>query len=411
MLVYFGRRYFVRTLGSAIKRVDCERCHTVYYYEIVRTGAGMGEAPYMLGQASAAQRAAAGAEASLRAALSTDTEPVACPTCSWVPKDVERNYRQTRFGWVPVVATALGFIAAVVAQSIAASRSSNDERITVILARIVIILGAAIAVGFIAQCVLRRALRLNRNDGERSRIPLWAPQAFSEKELVERRDAFEQQADEPLPASVHALRYDAPPAQPSQGSQHDWVVFRAGQLWLPTCCCECLNPNAQQYFPPFKLQLLAAPVDVYACAECRSRLRSAWWAIAVVAVVLSSGLAALTMLSNRFATEFDRMTVPIFLAALLSAATVLTVPALLGRPFGFRTVSAQRALYRLRFRNAQYTAMVRAASDAMERKRLATVLLRQFPEQSCAQLDETAGESTVALADQGIFVKQQRIDP
>ena len=71
MFVYVGKSYTATLRGSRIVPVTCERCQARFSYELIRVGIGRASAPYYIGQAAAADRAAKAAEKDLAKRLRT----------------------------------------------------------------------------------------------------------------------------------------------------------------------------------------------------------------------------------------------------------------------------------------------------------------------------------------------------
>ena len=62
MPVFVAKEITSIVAGQRIEAVKCEKCGTAFYYELTRVGVGKGSAPYLIGQTSASNRAAAAAK-------------------------------------------------------------------------------------------------------------------------------------------------------------------------------------------------------------------------------------------------------------------------------------------------------------------------------------------------------------
>jgi Zn finger protein HypA/HybF involved in hydrogenase expression len=69
-------------------RVECDKCGCKYAFQITRLGSGAAEAPFMIGQESAAARAEEGARKDLMDRLAVEAELVPCPECHWISDDL-----------------------------------------------------------------------------------------------------------------------------------------------------------------------------------------------------------------------------------------------------------------------------------------------------------------------------------
>ena len=116
MFIYFGTTYTSVSAGKVLKRVCCERCGTVYYYQMARTGRGRSHAAYRLTSDYSAAQSLDAAEEHLRQRLKSETELVPCPECHWVNNRLIRGFRTqcwTRlvtYTAVPLVIVGFGLL-------------------------------------------------------------------------------------------------------------------------------------------------------------------------------------------------------------------------------------------------------------------------------------------------------------
>jgi hypothetical protein len=121
MFFYVGVKYTASARGSTAVAVRCEKCFQKYYYHLICTGVGRGEAPYGLGAETAKKRARQAARRHLERLLETEIAPVPCPGCghyqdNMIPKLREPRLRGLRtFGvYTAVVGGVLSGVATIV---------------------------------------------------------------------------------------------------------------------------------------------------------------------------------------------------------------------------------------------------------------------------------------------------------
>ncbi len=79
--------------GSVAKVVRCEQCTVEYVYQVRRRSQG-GSVGFLVADHEAAARSAAG---NLKTLLSCACEPVPCPKCGWLQRDMVRQARQLKY--------------------------------------------------------------------------------------------------------------------------------------------------------------------------------------------------------------------------------------------------------------------------------------------------------------------------
>lgn len=82
--------------GTVTKRVDCAGCGRSYEYDMSRTTMGKSSTDVET-QAEADAQALEDANAKLKTALENDCDPVCCPSCGTLTKEM-KAYRWKRFG-------------------------------------------------------------------------------------------------------------------------------------------------------------------------------------------------------------------------------------------------------------------------------------------------------------------------
>ncbi|MFT3784589.1 MAG: hypothetical protein QM770_00295 [Tepidisphaeraceae bacterium] len=180
MILYVWRAFTTTLTNKRRVNVTCDKCHTAYCYELVRTATGVGRAPYLVGQTEAQARSTHLAARSLRKRLATEADPVPCPTCHWINESLVRGCRLSRYRWVlpfAGVMALMAFVASVFA--IVAMEGPKRHSITSSpLQLLAITLGSAAAVfgiGWSVQWLLRRTIRPNRRYPQPPVIPAGTP--------------------------------------------------------------------------------------------------------------------------------------------------------------------------------------------------------------------------------------------
>src|ERR1051326_6538919 len=119
MFVYVGKHFTATVTGTQRRRVQCEKCGSDYWYDLVRGATAIASAPYYIGQRRAAKRAQKGAAKKLAKRLARDIDPVFCPKCGWFQSAMVRELRRRQkpaLKWIaivaPIVFTAIAFITA-----------------------------------------------------------------------------------------------------------------------------------------------------------------------------------------------------------------------------------------------------------------------------------------------------------
>lgn len=346
MSVYFAKTFTATLTGSRVIDCACERCSTPYHYALVRQGTGTGSAPYYLFQEAAQRRAERAAADALEKRLAREREPVACPGCGWVNESNVADYRHrhhrgfTMWAWTLAITCVL----VIVLSGLTRKRPLRDDEWLPTLA-LAGALAAAIAGGLLfTQWRLRRRFDPNR-DFPTPRLPVGTPVAWRDGEA-------------PTAAIAGA-------AAASAGDDRV-VVFRMGTLVLPDACCECLAPATATYKAPFRVGGAHDEIAMPVCDACGPALRRRWWriALAATAVVLWLALAAYYLLPND--PQGGRAGAIVF-AALIAVfgvpVAVAFLPTWRVRPYAFRMVDPSRGLASMTFKNADYAALSREATN------------------------------------------------
>jgi hypothetical protein len=320
---------FVAT-GARVKYVTCEKCQTEYAYELIRTGMGEGNAPFFLGQASAAARAKKRAHEQLEKRLASEAELVPCPTCGWVNEDLIKAYRASRYRWLVWAllpsALFLGLLAFSLLAALARMVGVPEWEARVVTAGL---LAAYTALSLILILPLRGRLlgRIdpNRTYPQRPVVPPGTPPAFlCRKDLHTGEEDFER-----VPNRYAGL-----------GPFAGWAVLRPGQTVLPDFCCVCMAPATTNFCLPFFWND-SSVIEVPLCASCAARIRRrlCLTSLAVVAVV-----AALSCLVALVFPEIGDKWIIVILAAVVAVAGVLLLPKHLCCPYKCRILDVDSGI-------------------------------------------------------------------
>lgn len=93
--------------GRVHKLVPCENCSTEYVYILEREGRGVGASVYSLTDDTAQEKAATGAEESLREYLANDFDAVPCPVCGHYQRFMFPKLYETKSLWAPAARVAV----------------------------------------------------------------------------------------------------------------------------------------------------------------------------------------------------------------------------------------------------------------------------------------------------------------
>jgi hypothetical protein len=142
-------------------------------------------------------------------------------------------------------------------------------------------------------------------------------------------------------------------------------MFRLGHLMLPPSCCECLQAATTQYRTLFRANEHDHDFPSPLCAPCNRRLRMLWL-VGLVLTFIIAGAAAATAYFGLKTDEFGRAFAAIVIGGFLALLGAAALPNAIAKPYKVRVVDRARGVYRVRFRNHQYTELVRIASGMHE---------------------------------------------
>jgi hypothetical protein len=111
MIPIVWKEYRCTMSGFAIKFVLCEKCGTVYVYQMTRQVEDAAASVYFLDNKGAEERARLGAEASLQNTLEADCDGVPCLNCGTYQKQMVQKIKEERYKWLPWAAVLLPILA------------------------------------------------------------------------------------------------------------------------------------------------------------------------------------------------------------------------------------------------------------------------------------------------------------
>lgn len=344
MSIYVAKTFTATATGQRLKDVTCEKCGTKFHYMLSRTGAGSASAPYYLFQNAARKRADAAAQKSLTKMLERDEEMVPCPSCLWVNESAIQRYRLTKYGnwtigvWIIIGVTLfIDFIMYINYEDMfrREPRIFSGPILTITLIGFFI---AATLVGM--RRWMRNGYNPNKNQiNGRPNVPPGTPPA-----LIANGTGTETT---PVLTAI-------PSVAPDSQLNSEWVTYRADQRYLPPLCCECLGPPDTVYGLPITLGKVE-PIPM--CKACRRRIGRRWWLYLAIMFPLSLIIAGGLSLSARGIDEFGRVMSTILVGGVFLLIGVGIIEALL-QPYAFKLVDRERDVWKAKFRNRAYTALI-----------------------------------------------------
>ncbi|MCL2646647.1 MAG: hypothetical protein FWD61_06525 [Phycisphaerales bacterium] len=355
-IVYYWRTFTATVPGSVMRPVVCEKCSTEFHYELVRAGTGAGAALYGLGQKSAKARAEKAARKNLAKRLSRDVEMVPCPKCRWVNAAAIKAFRKQCYTvWTKIAVFTL-FVAAVVGvivlltdiyglNGLGKPRGFANPVLWYVLL-------SGVAVALIA-LMIRHALRWridpNRLVNGQPVVPPGTPPALVQQQTNDGHT---------IVVPVASVEVDL-----ERGA--NWAVFRPGQLHFDAMCCVCLGASERWYVAP--LRMAKTPLNVPICKACQWQITKRFL-LRVAAGLLLAFLAAYVVSrliareTRPDAAQFWIMTgFFTFFVVLVIAVTLIQ----LAPPYRVRMVDRARSIWKIKFKNPVYTAiMIRKIGQA-----------------------------------------------
>jgi hypothetical protein len=340
MFIYVGKNFTATVHGQQLKNVTCEKCRADYYYVLSRVATGSGTAPYYIGQGAAQRRAEKSAQKSLQKRLMREAEAVPCPHCKWINHELMESYRRTQYTGFPVFAAVVFIVGAGAAAIAYAARGHNDPDIPPIAIAIGVVTILLTIALFALPWFLRRRINLNHSVDGVPKVPVGTPPA-----LIKGRDP-ETGADAliPVPSDLSNLQSDA-----------QWATFRHGELDLPPLCCECLEPPTTSYHLPMPANKEFIPVPL--CHPCLRKIQKQWWLRNFLGMLGAFAIAGLLSLLVPKIDDTGRIMITIMGGGFLTLISFFLIDGML-RPYRLTTADNTRNIYKIRFKNPAYTALL-----------------------------------------------------
>jgi hypothetical protein len=328
--------YTAARIGARTKHVQCEQCGTTYEYRCIRRAVGTGSATYGIGKERAQRKAAERAERLLERRLLKGIDPVPCPACGWVQREMVDELNRRRYRWMSWVGwTVVGLALAAAGCALLVNlQESSWNRVSPGTQRFVTdaLIVALAAAGL--PLAVRRALQVNPNSAhpDHADVLPGAPRGFPPGVLASQ------------PVVSH----------PPHFSRNGWVTVQLLGLTHPLICCDCGTPTATEQ--KFGLGSRKAEMTVRICNGCHRRYkrRRAWGALLAT---LGGAAAAAGLTFMLVKDDTDRLAATI--GAGVGGALVVALSAGLIiyrflRPVRARGYSAVFNTVRLKFRNPAY---------------------------------------------------------
>ncbi|HSI35042.1 MAG: hypothetical protein ACAI43_06980 [Phycisphaerae bacterium] len=357
MIVYVGKTFSSAVTGGQLQRVDCEKCATEYYYELVRVGTGAASAPYLIGQNSAANRASRAAEKALAKRLAREAEMVPCPQCNWVHSSLIDRYRRRQYsGFVKLVVLvsvlgllAVPFIRLALADDRGRNRDGSGAGMMPWVIAAPFILSAAWLLPI--RAALRRRINPNRTFPNAPALPPGTPPA-----MVRRPDP--RTGEDRLEAVPRPAVGEDESVRPGQVGR-EWVTYRAGQVTFPSACCVCMAPATTQYSAPFKVRE-GDELDVPLCVGCARGLKAKWWLTALATALLLAGVLALVAWGGVLKVDATGRTILFTAGCIIGIPLfVAVIPTLVTKPYKLKVVDKDRAIFRLTTTSPEFVRALR----------------------------------------------------
>ena len=364
MFPYFARKFSAEVAGRRLRGVWCEKCGTLYSFELARVGVAVASAHYGLGQGAARHRADEDAEDDLDRRLSRDTELVPCPRCNWVNDELVVRWRSRLYPrvWIPIALTLTltgGLLAwlPIVANLRDVEGLGQRGRTTLAFGCLALVALSPLAILWFREVLRRRKVDPNASYPHAPRLPPGTPPGTP--------PALIRQVD-PQTGLAAVAPFGRREAAHASGVARPWAVFRAEQIAFPATCCLCLAPSRREWSTPLGASeghRCPAPL----CLECHARLRRAWWMtvpwIVLVAAVGAAGV--MTALEHlHWGSAAVRSVAGVGLMVCGVGLGVAFVPSWRCRPSRVKVIDADRRVFGFRASNPAYTRLVIAQIEA-----------------------------------------------
>ncbi len=109
----YAMQYSATVRGQAPKLTQCEKCGHEYVYFLSRRASGEGTSILFADNKGARERAHERAAERLAAKLDNACDPVPCPACGWLQRDMIARMCHKRYGWMDIPLYVLYPLAAI----------------------------------------------------------------------------------------------------------------------------------------------------------------------------------------------------------------------------------------------------------------------------------------------------------
>ena len=351
MIYYFGKTFSDSVTLQRLEDVTCEKCGTSYAYVLTRHGEGSGTAPYLIGQTSAANRAAKAAEAEALKRLDGEAELVPCPDCGWVNEELVRRFRRGRFRrawWIILIVIFLGVVGYTATRSTIEDMFGFNSEMPRRIAIGLLALAAVTPLVVLAiRGLLRRRINPNRDHPQPPRLPKLTPPALVAGDV-----------DEDGEATLEAV------SREEEEWDDGWVYFRLGAVALPERCAACGEPTSVCFELPVKLGADGG-LPVGLCLDCGPTYRRRWWLVFLLTTSCTLLLSWLIGVLFDF-DQFGRMSLIFTFGVIGGLLLGIITAGLTVKPYRFRTFDLNRGIYKLRARSEDYENALDEAARAAD---------------------------------------------
>jgi len=280
------------------------------------------------------------AQLNARDLIERDTEPVPCPHCGWIQRQMVANLRKGKYRWISKLA-ALAILAGGITTSCAIILAQHEQdgfRWT----QTMVTGMAALSIG-VALLVMRWVLAGQYNPNEAfprlpKRIP-GTPQAL----LAAGPPDIE--GNIPLrPAADHEFVIEA-----------GWIEWRLLIDQFAPVCCRCLGVAEYHFQTPLAS---GSNLPVPLCSRCGRRIVLKWWICALLSAAAGFGFAYVAASSRFMPGHSDgtgKQIFTVFVGLILAIAAVAVFPPRLVRPYRMKILDRRRHVVRMKFAHSGYT--------------------------------------------------------
>ncbi len=340
MFLYYGKQFTTAQVGARIAGVHCEKCGCEYYFVLSRIGTATSTAHYGLGQAAAVSDAQTRSTEEVDKRLTDEAELVPCPKCNWINEELVEGFRRGRFrhwGEVAVGAAIFGIaISLIIAWFIHLGPAVDRGSLPYFL-----ICGPLIIVALAGSIVglrwwLRRRIQPNRDYPLPPKLPQGTPPPL----------ILDHATGDLVPASTVAEGHR---------SKKNEIQMQLGRHGLPMICCVCLQSAHSDH--AFEVSVLpGVQLQIPRCTVCATRAKRRKWQLGLT--VTAASLAVMTGLLFALRLEQEEFWILLVVSTLIASAIGAFVGHLTSSPATVKVIDASRGIFRIRFRNPEFTTYV-----------------------------------------------------